>query len=173
MTPLTSSKYISLFMILSTVSTMISGLIADKYGNRIYIVYLHTSFVLGLGFVLLFSTNFESTNIILSIILVAIAYPLYGSIPATVTRETFGNKNYKKVCGELMAAFYIGLAMVSPIIGGLRDITGTYKTGFIIITLFATVSCTLILLAIKFSPMKKKNDKCKSRCYQNLADESI
>lgn len=159
MTALQSSQYISIFMLIATIATMVSGTIADKFGNRIYIVYLHITFIIGMVYVLLFSSQLDIGHIIVPILLVAIAYPLYGAIPATVATEAFGGHNYDKVCGELMAAFYIGLATVSPVIGGLRDITGTYTTGFTIITVFAVISCFMIVYAIKISPIKREDEK--------------
>lgn len=154
MTALASSKYISIFMIIATIATMVSGKIADKFGNKIYIAYLHTAFLMGMICVLLFSNKVDTIHVIIPVILVAVAYPLYGSIPATVTTESFGVKNYDRVCGELMAAFFIGQAIVSPIIGGLRDITGTYSAGFKIIFVFGLASCLMIEYAIKISTTK-------------------
>ena len=161
MSALKSSQYISIFMLIATIATMVSGTIADKFGNRIYIVYLHVTFIIGMAYVLLFSSQLDTGHIIVPILLVAIAYPLYGAIPATVATEAFGGHNYDKVCGELMAAFYIGLATVSPLIGGLRDITGTYTTGFTIITVFGAISCLMIVYAIKISPSKRAEEKAK------------
>lgn len=162
MPALTSSKYISIFMVIATLATMISGKIADKFGNEIYIVYLHSAFLIGMICILLFSNKIDTINVIIPVIFVAVAYPLYGSIPATVATETFGIKNYDKVCGELMAAFFIGQAIVSPIIGGLRDLTGSYIAGFKIIAVFGLVSCLLIECAFKISAVKIKNKKTKS-----------
>ncbi|MBP1924755.1 MFS family permease [Sedimentibacter acidaminivorans] len=161
MSALASSKYISIFMIIATIATMVSGNIADKFGNKIYIVYLHSAFFIGIICVLLFYNKIDTIHVIIPVILVAVAYPLYGSIPATVATESFGIKNYDKVCGELMAAFFIGQAIVSPIIGGLRDITGTYTSGFKIIAVFGLVSCLLIECAIKISAAKIENVKTK------------
>jgi len=171
MSALTSSKYISVFMVIATIATMVSGNIADKFGNEIYIVYLHTAFVIGIICVLLFYNKIDTIHVMIPVILVAVAYPLYGSIPATVTTESFGIKNYDKVCGELMAAFFIGQAIVSPIIGGLRDITGTYTAGFKIIAVFGLISCLLIECAIKISAAKIENVKTKPEV--NLEIKSI
>lgn len=165
MLPITSSKYISVFMVIATIATSVSGRIADKFSNMVYIIYLHTSFVIGMICVLIFANTLEAIYITIPLILVAIAYPLYGSIPATVAAEVFGLDNYDKVCGELMAAFFIGQAMVSPIIGGLRDITGTYSTGFTIITILGMISCILIVWSINVSPAKKA---LKEDCNENM-----
>ncbi|WP_312812812.1 MFS transporter [Sedimentibacter sp.] len=148
---LTSSKYISIFMVIATISTMVSGNIADKYGNKAYIIYLYSSFLIGMIFVLLFSNKLGVMYIMIPVIFVAVSYPLYGSIPATVVTESFGAKYYDKVCGDLMAAFFIGQSIASPIIGGLRDITGTYSSGFKMITVFGLTSFLLLLIAIKKS----------------------
>ncbi|MDF2891558.1 MAG: transporter [Clostridia bacterium] len=169
MSALTSSQYISFFMVIATIASMASGTIADKFGNRVYIVYLHSAFLIGMVCVLLFSTQLDMVHIMIPILLVAIAYPLYGAIPATVATEAFGGKNYKKVCGELMGAFYVGLAMVSPIIGGLRDVTGTYNTGFTMITILSIISCLMIVFAIKISPAKRAAEEANSEGNQEAA----
>lgn len=155
MAAITSSRYISTFMVLSTIATMFSGAIAEKFGTRIYILYLHTAFLIGMICLLVFAKKIDLAFIMTPVLLVSVAYPLYGSIPATVATEVFGVKNYDKVCGELMAAFFIGQSTVSPIIGGLRDITGAYLSGFAVITIFSVISCVLIVVAIKISPAKK------------------
>jgi MFS family permease len=161
MSALTSSKYISIFMVIATISTMVSGNIADKYGNKTYIIYLYISFLIGMIFVLLFSNNLDILYVMIPIVFVAVSYPLYGSIPATVVTETFGIKYYDKVCGDLMAAFFIGQAIASPIIGGLRDFTGTYTSGFKMITFFGLVSFILILFTINNSKVKMENNNTK------------
>ena len=163
MTALTSSKYISIFMVIATIATMVSGKIADKYGNKAYIIYLYTSFLIGMIFVLLFSNKLGIFHIMIPVIFVAISYPLYGSIPATVVTESFGTKYYDKVCSDLMAAFFIGQAIASPIIGGLRDFTGTYYSGFSMITAFGILSFLLILYTFNNTKVKIANDNIKLR----------
>lgn len=162
MTALTSSKYISIFMVIATIATMVSGKIADKYGNKAYIIYLYTSFLIGMIFVLLFSNKLGILYVMIPVVFVAISYPLYGSIPATVVTESFGVKYYDKVCSDLMAAFFIGQAFVSPIIGGLRDFTGTYYSGFLMITAFGTLSFLLILYTFNKAKIKinSENIQC-------------
>src|SRR5690606_22947670 len=160
MTALTSSKYISIFMVIATIATIVSGKIADKYGNKVYIIYLYTSFLIGMIFVLLFSNKLGILYVMIPVVFVAISYPLYGSIPATVVTESFGVKYYDKVCSDLMAAFFIGQAFVSPIIGGLRDFTGTYYSGFLMITAFGTLSFLLILYTFNKTKINSENIQC-------------
>lgn len=154
---LKSSQYISVFMILATVTTMVSGTIADKFGRKAFITYLYFTYIIGMIFVMIYSPEVGISNIPIIIIMMSVSYPLYGSIPATVVQEVFGYKHYKELCAELMGAFYIGLSMVSPVIGGLRDMTGSYKSGFLAITIFGGISYILILLAIKASQMSKNH----------------
>lgn len=152
---LKSSEYISIFMILATVATMVSGTIADKFGRKAFITYLYLTYIIGMIFVLIYSPSGGISNNTIIIVMMAVSYPLYGSIPATVVLEVFGYQHYKELSAELMGAFYIGLSIVSPIIGGLRDITGTYKSGFMTITIFSVISYSLILAAIKTSKLNK------------------
>lgn len=162
MPALTSSKYISVFMVIATLATMGSGKIADKFGNEFYTIYLHSAFLIGMICILLFSNKIEIIYVAIPVFFIAVSYPLYGSIPSIVAAEIFGTSNYDKICGELMAAFFIGQAMVSPIIGGLRDLTGTYSAGFKIIAIFGLISCLLIECVFKISAIKTKSKKIKS-----------
>lgn len=155
MSPLDSSRYVSIFMLLSTIASLVSGTIADKFGNKIYITYLHFAFLAGMALVITSASSMNPLYLYTSILIVGISYPLSGSVPATLTTQAFGGKDYAKICALLMAGYYGGVALVPPLMGMTFGATGSYVPAFMVLIAFAAVSLVLILLGLKLSPLNK------------------
>lgn len=155
MDPLKSSYYFTLFSLLAVVATMTSGKIADKFGNKVFVIYLHVSFIIGI-IASIWSTNYQNDFlIIISIICASIGFACYTTMLPTITTEIFGSKDYEKIVGVFMAVNYLGLCLVSPICGTIRDKFGSFVPAFILLAIMAILSLFAILLGIKKSPISK------------------
>ena len=66
---------------------------------------------------------------------------------AFISREFFGDNNYKKSFPIVSFAGSVGSALSISLIGYLYDFTGTYKTVFYIFTVIGLVCISLLLLA--------------------------
>lgn len=158
-TPIMASMYISIFLLISTAATMVSGKIAEKFGNKVFLLYLYTSFIVGLGIVIYSVTHLTPLIIIISIAVVGIAYPLYGTIPAQLTTNTFGDKDYAKISAQMMSAFYIGLGLVSPVFSAIFARTKSFVPIFMLLMVLAVIACVLQLIALKISPLNRIYNK--------------
>ena len=153
MSHIQSSNYISLLALLGAGLAMISGSLADKFGEKLYVMYPIISFIIGTVLLILFP-NSSSLITIVTIVLIAISYPTSAAYPATITPAGFGNKDYAKIQGQLMAATYFGKALYPIILGQSDKFTGSMKTGFIILIVFGLIAMALFLLGFKKAPIK-------------------
>lgn len=154
MDALVSSRYFTVFSLLAVVATMMSGKIAEKFGNTVFILYLHIAFILGLVVAILFGIG-SAAVIIISILGAAIGFACYTTMLPTITTEVFGSRDFEKITGYFMAANYVGLCLVSPIIGTIRDKTGSFIPAFWALVAMAAVSMIAIEVALRMAPMKK------------------
>lgn len=154
MDALVSSRYFTAFSLLSVVFTMLSGKVAEKFGNIAFILYLHIAFIVGLVVAILAGIN-SPVMIIISVVGAAIGFACYTTMLPTITTEVFGSRDFEKITGYFMAANYVGLCLVSPVVGTIRDKTGTFVPAFWLLVIMAALSMFAIVIAIKNSPMKK------------------
>lgn len=155
MDPLKSSFYFTLFSLLAVVATMAAGKLADKLGNKIFIIYLHVAFIIGIITAIMSGDNMSATLIVLSIIGASIGFACYTTMLPTITTELFGSREFEKITGMFMAANYIGLCLVSPVCGTIRDVTGSFVPAFALLAVMALLSMAAILIALQAAPMKK------------------
>lgn len=153
MSHIQSSNYISLLALLGAALAMISGGLADKFGEKFYVVYPIISFILGTTLLVMFP-NSSSFITLITIVLIAISYPTSAAYPATITSAGFGNKDYAKIQGQLMAATYLGKSIYPIILGQSDKFTGSMRTGFIILIILAVVAILLFLTGFKKAPIK-------------------
>lgn len=150
----TSSRYFTIFSLLSVFATMLSGKVAEKFGNKFFILYLHIAFILGL-LAAIFGGISSVAMILLSIVGAAIGFACYTTMLPTITTEIFGSRDYERITGYFMAANYVGLCLVSPIIGTIRDKSGSFIIAFWLLIVMALLSMFAIFVAIQLAPMKK------------------
>ena len=153
MDALVSSRYFTVFSMLAVVATMLSGKVAEKFGNISFIVYLHAAFIIGLV-VAIFTGVSSSVMIVISIVGAAIGFACYTTMLPTITTEVFGSRDFEKITGYFMAANYIGLCLVSPIVGGIRDASGSFIDAFWLLVVMAVLSMLAIVIGIRKAPMK-------------------
>lgn len=155
MDPVNSALLVSVYQICAAAGVMISGKIAEKFGNKIFIAYLSVFFAIGVTFVALSDGNLSTVLVGGSILFAALAMPLYTSVAATITTGIFGSLDYEKITATLTAGLYIGLAAVAPMIGLIKDFTGSYVPGFSALGVLALIAMICFLIALSIAPMKK------------------
>ena len=159
----TSATYLTIYYIMGSVLTMLSGVIAQKVSVKVYIIYTNIAFIIGAACCSIWPSfqNFGFT--FLCLLCMSIAYPLCSSVPATLTTETFGNKDYAKICSVLTAGFMLGNVAYPIAIGWLYNIFGTLSVAYAYLAGSAVVAMILICIGLALSPMKKLLSQTKEK----------
>ena len=156
MAKVTSAGYMSMSALFGAVATMLAGLIAEKFGNRVFVTLVVGGYVLGIIFLLIWPGSMSNTFVLLGIICMGIAQPSSTSLPATVTTESFGSREYAKIVSYILGGIYFGKAAIPIVMGLMLKSTGSYVSGWIMVGIFGAVGLLLTLIAMAIAPMKKK-----------------
>lgn len=140
--------------ILCAVSTFFSGIIADKAGNKIYVIYLHVAFVLSCLFTVLSVGSLNMFYIYMSLLFLIIGVPIFTTMIPTITFELFGARDYEKISGILQAAIQIGLMLMPIIAGILISNYGSYKSLFVAGGISGVLSIVVFLYSLIAAPAK-------------------
>lgn len=162
MDALVSSRYFTIFSLLAVVATMLAGKVSEKFGNIVFILYLHIAFIIGLVIAILTGIS-SAVMLIISIVGAAIGFACYTTMLPTITTEVFGSRDFEKITGYFMAANYIGLCLVSPVVGGIRDKMGSFVPAFWLLVGMAAVSMIAIIIGIRNAPMRKLLSQAKNQ----------
>ena len=151
-----SANLATLLTIFCALATMLSGVIAEKFGNYVYVIYMNLLFIVG-AFMLL-STNSSFAFMVAAMAVVSLASPS-NTISPTILPDIFGMKDFAKINGNLTSAYLLGVALVNQLVGFIFDITGSFNGVWIALIGMALVSMVCLLLAIKLAPVKKLEAK--------------
>lgn len=155
----TSSQYMTAFSFIGVIACAVAGVVADKLGSKVFITYILGFAIIGLALSLTWSTSHVTWMILLSIILMGLAYPAQTSVAATVATESFGSKAYAQVVSWLSAGLYLGKASVTYIMGALLDKSGSMTSSFIVLAVFTALALIFILAGMISSPWNKRAKK--------------
>lgn len=150
-----SATYLTVYYLIGSIMTMVSGQIAQRVSVKVYIIYINVAFMIGAVFCAIWPSfqSFGFTALI--IIFMSIAYPLFSSVPATITTETFGNKDYATIT-SIFNGSQLGGSIVYPIvIGWCITGFGTMVAAYVFLIISSIVAIILILIALIGSPYKK------------------
>jgi MFS family permease len=155
---LQSSHFASLFSLIGAAAMLYSGVIADKFGNKVYLSYLILTFIGGTVLLIQF-TNVSTMISIGTIIICALSFPLSSSVPATVTTDAFGRAHYTKIMSSFTAMLYLGKCLSSPVMGYIQKVTGSYQGSYAVLLGSAAVSLVILIIAVNIAPMKKLREQ--------------
>lgn len=150
----TSATYVSLITFIGGIITIIAGMIADKFGLKIYVTLIFTAYAISVLSALLWSENHLFGLLMITVVFNGMSKPIQ-SVSSVLSKPLFGAIASDAVNSKLMAAFYVGTAAITLISGPIVDLTHSYTPLWILLIFLAIVSTILILLAIYLSPMKK------------------
>ena len=150
-----SATYLTIYYLIGSVMTMISGQIAQRVSVKVYIIYINVAFMIGAVFCVMWPSYQSIAFTALIIIFMSIAYPLFSSVPATITTQTFGNKDYATIC-SIFNGSQLGGSIVYPIvIGWCITGFGTMVAAYVFLIISSVAAILLILVALIASPYKK------------------
>lgn len=147
-----SANLATFLTIFCALATMLSGVIAEKFGNYVYIIYMNVLFIVG-AFMLL-STNSSFAFMVAAMAVVSLASPS-NTISPTILPDVFGMRDFAKINGNLTSAYLLGVALVNQLVGFIFDITGSFDGVWIALIVMAIASMACLLLALKLAPVKK------------------
>lgn len=139
----------SFFSILLTISKILVGIIYDRLNLR-RVMYLCQGGAI-IAFILLATltaTALGNAMAIVFALLFALALPLETLVVPLIANDLFGNKDYDKFLGLLIAANYTGCALSGPFINIFADLGWGYKPGLLILSGVMAVALLLMQFAI-------------------------
>lgn len=150
------TNIISAFSLVFTAAKILVGVIYDKYNLRKVLLVCEGAAILSF-LVLAFITPTAFGAILGFVYAVAFAFamPLETLVIPLITNDLFGNANYDKILGFLIAANYSGYAVGAPVVNLCFDLLGTYKPVLLILAGVMLCSCIAFQFIITTSNKEK------------------
>ncbi len=153
MDPTVSSIYLAIFAALGGLGGILGGYLVQKFKVRIFMLYTVIAFAVSMLICVLCGIGVGW--VIVSLICAGLAYPMNTILPSYTTMDAFGRKDYDKLLGLFMGGITLGGAIITPIMGGIFDATGSVGMAFMILGIAAVIGVILIYIGLAMSPMKK------------------
>lgn len=152
------TNIISVYSLVFTAAKILVGVIYDKFNLRKVLFVCEGAAIL--SFLILAFITPTTIGAIFGFVYAvtfAFAMPLETLVIPLIANDLFGNANYDKILGFLIAANYSGYAVGAPIVNLCFDIFGTYKP--VLLVLAAVMVCSMI--AFQFIITVSAKDKAK------------
>ena len=146
----------SFFSLLLTVTKILVGAIYDRFNLRRVMTICQSAAVV--AFIVLATLTADATGKIMAVvfaIMFAVALPLETLVVPLIANDLFGNKDYDKILGLLVAANYAGYALGAPFINIFADMGLGYKPGLIILSIVMALALLIMQFAINKAWKKK------------------
>ena len=148
----------SFFSLTLTLSKILVGIIYDRLNlRRVMIICQGASVV---AFFILATLTANALGNVLAIVFAlvfALALPLETLVVPLIANDLFGNKDYDKHLGLLVAANYVGCALSGPFINIFADVGLGYKPGLLILCGIMALALLIMQFVIN-KAWKKKNE---------------
>lgn len=150
--PTFAASVISINMGVVILGKILLGYIFDKIGCEKGVVFVGLQVFLGVG-ALLFANKYPA--IVVFVICWGIGNCMGTIVPALITSEIFGRKDYSTIIGVVNAVVLLGAALGSAVTGKLYDISGGYTLAWMIYLVLTVVMVGLILISLVIGRIKK------------------
>lgn len=154
----TVTNIISIFSLVFTAAKILVGVIYDRFNLRKVLILCEGAAILSF-LILAFITPTRTGATLGFVYAVAFAFamPLETLVIPLVANDLFGNANYDKILGFLIAANYSGYAVGAPIVNLCYDMFGTYKP--VLLVLAAVMLGSLIIFQFVITASNKEKAK--------------
>lgn len=160
----TKAAIVSLYSIIGVFGKILIGWINDKFGLISAILFGGTAFTL--SFIsMLFGENIQF--IYMMAICLGLGMAIGNVLPPLITSEVFGKDKYGDMYGYVNSTLQIGLSLGSLTVASLLDISGTYKTAWIFMTVAAVITVFSWILSYKLSSKYKEKKNIKKEVVFN------
>jgi len=152
------TNIISVFSLVFTAAKILVGIIYDKFNLRKVLIICQGSAILSfLILAFITPTTFGAILGFVYAVAFAFAMPLETLVIPLITNDLFGNANYDKILGFLIAANYTGYAVGAPAVNLCFDLLGTYKP--VLLILAVVMLCSLIVFQFIINASNKEKAK--------------
>ena len=151
------TNIVSIYSLSLTATKILVGAIYDRFNLRKVMIVCQSSAIL--AFLILAFIAPNTTGTVLGFVFAfafALALPLETLVIPLIANDLFGNANYDKILGILIAANYAGYAVGAPSVNLSFDILGTYQPVLIVLSCVMLVSCVIFQFVIN-TAWKEKN----------------
>ena len=152
------TNIISIFSLVFTAAKILVGVIYDKFNLRKVLIVCEGAAII--SFLILAFITPTTIGAILGFayaVAFAFAMPLETLVIPLIANDLFGNANYDKILGFLIAANYSGYAIGAPTVNLCFDLFGTYKP--VLLVLAGVMLCSFIIFQFVLNTSAK--DKAK------------
>lgn len=147
-----ASAYVSGYSIVAIVASVIAGMVADKWGEKVYLIYCGVAALAGMF--LLTCGTMAGIVIAISVLLTGLGDPIASSSASLVTGKCFGMKSYEKLLGYMQGAMTFGATVMLLVVSALSESIGM-GMALKAAGLFTILGVVLILVAMRLSPARK------------------
>lgn len=144
-----ASVCMSLYAGLCALASFVLGQISDRLNGRTFQAITSVSFLLGLTLFALLQPTALPTIIIISLFFAFGGKKVSGMIPPIVMHHAFGRSTYPQIAGFSAAVVQLGIAVSSPVIGYLKDVSGSYKLPFMVMAGLGVMAFLLLQSGMK------------------------
>ena len=152
------TNIVSLFNLLLTVTKILLGAIYDRYNLRRFMLLCQGASVI--SFVILAILTASTLGNLLAFVfalLFSLALPLETLAIPLIANDLFGNKDYDRILGLLIAANYAGYALGGPFINLFADFGMGYTPGLLILSV--VMACAAVIMQMAINKAWKVKDK--------------
>ena len=148
----------SFFSLMLTASKVLVGIIYDRLNlRRVLLICQGASVAAFILLAFLTASVLGNAMAIVFALIFALALPLETLVVPLIANDLFGNKDYDKFLGLLIAANYTGCALSGPFINIFADLGMGYKPGLLILSGIMATALLIMQFAIN-KAWKKKNE---------------
>ena len=138
-----AAKVASLVLTSSLVGRLMMGWLADRFPKKYVMLLIYT--IVAAAIPLLFLTDRSSMIYVFAIVFGIGLGGEYMVIPL-MAAELFGVQVLGRAMGVILTADGVAEALAPVLVGRLRDVTGTYATGFLVLIAFAVAGAIAVAL---------------------------
>ncbi|MBY2475836.1 MFS transporter [Clostridioides difficile] len=150
--PTFAASVISINMGVVILGKILLGYVFDKVGCEKGVIFVGLQVFLGV-LALLFASKYPA--IIVFIICWGIGNCMGTIVPALITSEIFGKRDYSTIVGVVNAVVLLGAALGSAVTGKLYDISGGYTLAWMTYLVLTVIMVGLILISLVLGKKKK------------------
>ena len=152
------ANVISVFSLVFTAAKILVGVIYDKFNLRKVLLVCEGAAIASFTILAFITpTTWGAVLAFAYAVAFAFAMPLETLVIPLVTNDLFGNANYDKILGYMIAANYSGYAVGAPVVNMCYDQFGTYKPVLLILAVVMLMS----MIAFQFIITTAGKDRAK------------